>query len=328
MSLEIKTSALQPVRSTFANLERRFGDKAASRYQEASYDLQPSANFHYRPIWQPQYEINDVRRTAIVMEDWYSLNDPRQYYYGSYVQVRAKMQETAESNYSFFEKRGLSRHLSDDVKAKLVKYLLPLRHVEHAANLNNVYASAYGYGTTVTQAFMYEGIDRLGIAQYLSRIGLILDGNSGASLAEAKAYWMDDPVWQGVRAYCEGTLVVSDWFEVAVAQNIVFDNLLCDLYYSQLDQWLDENQAQDVGMLTEFMRIWYKDISRWLDNLLKAVVAESGGNQAQIEGWVTAWRGKAIEALKPIADEMLGAEAIEKSTLVLDARLQRAGLFK
>ena len=40
MTVEIKTSTLEPVRQTFANLERRFGDKPASRYQEATYDLQ------------------------------------------------------------------------------------------------------------------------------------------------------------------------------------------------------------------------------------------------------------------------------------------------
>ncbi len=328
MSIEIKTTALQPVRNTFANIERRFGDKPASRYQEASYDMQPSANFHYRPLWQPQYELNDVRRTAIVMQDWYDLRDPRQYYYGSYVQARAKMQETAESNYGFFEQRDLVSHLTDEVKTQLIKYLLPLRHVEHTANLNNVNASAYGYGTALTQAFMFAGMDRLGIAQYLSRIGLVLDGNTGASLAQAKGYWMEEALWQGVRAYCEETLVVADWFEVVVAQNVVCDNLMCDLYYNQFDQWLNQNQGQDVGLLTEFMRVWYKDISRWLDSILKTVVAESPENKTLLETWVTRWREKGALAWTPVADAMLGVGAMAQSLAVLDARLERAGLFK
>ncbi|MCP4597119.1 MAG: phenol hydroxylase, partial [Neptuniibacter sp.] len=198
MTIEIKTATLEPVRNTFAHIERRFGDKPATRYQEATYDVQSEAYFHYRPLWQPDKELNDPSRTDIKMEDWYAFKDPRQFYYGTYVQQRSKMQEVAENNYAFFEKRDLARHLPEDMKAKLIRYLLPLRHVEHGANLNNMYASAYGYGTAITQACLYNGMDRLGIAQYLSRIGLILDGNSGDALAEAKLYWLDEKIWQGV----------------------------------------------------------------------------------------------------------------------------------
>ena len=46
------------------------------------------------------------------------------------------MQEQAENNYSFFDKRDLARHLSDDVKASLIRHLIPLRHVEHRLHLD------------------------------------------------------------------------------------------------------------------------------------------------------------------------------------------------
>ncbi len=135
MTIEIKTATLEPVRNTYANVMRRFGDKPATRYQEATYDLQAEINFHYRPLWQPDFELNDPRRTAIKMADWYAFRDPRQFYYGTYVQQRAKMQENAEGNYAFFEKRDLARHLSEQQRADLIRYLVPLRHLELAANL-------------------------------------------------------------------------------------------------------------------------------------------------------------------------------------------------
>ena len=102
MSLEIKTATLEPVRQTFANIARRFGEKPASRYQEATYDAQATTNFHYRPLWMPEKQLNDPSHTALTMQDWYALKDPRQFYYGAYVQNRAKMQEAAENNYAFF----------------------------------------------------------------------------------------------------------------------------------------------------------------------------------------------------------------------------------
>ena len=67
MSLEIKTSTLEPVRHTYANIARRFGDKPATRYQEATYDAQGTANSHYRPLWNPDKTLNDENYTIIQM---------------------------------------------------------------------------------------------------------------------------------------------------------------------------------------------------------------------------------------------------------------------
>ncbi|MDY6891711.1 MAG: aromatic/alkene monooxygenase hydroxylase subunit beta [Pseudomonadota bacterium] len=326
MTIEIKTATLEPVRNTYANVMRRFGDKPATRYQEATYDLQAEINFHYRPLWQPDFELNDPRRTAIKMADWYAFRDPRQFYYGTYVQQRAKMQENAEGNYAFFEKRDLARHLSEQQRADLIRYLVPLRHLELAANLNNVYGTAYGYGTAITQALLFDGMDRLGIAQYLSRIGLMLDGNSGTALAEAKQHWMEADFWQGVRALCEEMLVTEDWFELCVAQNLVVDTLVYDLVYTQFDRHLADNGAQDVAMLTEFMQLWYKDTSRWVDAVMKTAAAESEENKALLAQWVEKWRGKAEGALAPLAAAMLNDRALAQSLAELEQRVAKAGI--
>ena len=107
MSIEIKTNTVEPIRQTFSHIRRRFGDKPASRYQEASYDVAATLNFHYRPQWQPDKLLNDPTRTCIRMNDWYAVCDPRQFFYGAYVQTRARMQETTEHEYAFCEKREL-----------------------------------------------------------------------------------------------------------------------------------------------------------------------------------------------------------------------------
>jgi phenol hydroxylase P1 protein len=326
MTIEIKTATLDPVRNTFSHIERRFGDKPATRYQEATYDLAPTVNFHYKPTWDQDRELNDPRRTAIVMKDWYALKDPRQFYYGSYVQQRAKMQETAEGNFKFFESRDLADLISDEVKDKLIRLFVPLRHVEAAANLNNVYGTAHGSGTAITQALLYEGMDRFGTAQYISRIGLIFDGNTGTKLAEAKKYWMEDKVWQSLRSYMEKTLVTQDWFELFIAQDIVLDTLINDLYYNQLDQWLRDNGARDVSMLTEFMKERAKESERWSNAVLKVVIAESTTNAAQIKSWISNWRIKAQEALAPLAEELLNDQALADAFSVLEKRLSKSGL--
>ncbi|HGU1921012.1 TPA: phenol hydroxylase, partial [Escherichia coli] len=105
---------------------QRFGDKPASRYQEATYDIQEEINFHYKPLWQPEFDLYDKGRTVIQMKDWYVLKDPRQFYYGAYTQTRAKQQEILESNFTLVEKHDLLRNISEEILNKVTKLLLPL----------------------------------------------------------------------------------------------------------------------------------------------------------------------------------------------------------
>lgn len=309
MSLEIKTATIEPVRQTYAHIARRFGEKPATRYQEATYDAQATVNFHYRPLWQPQKELNDPGYTAIVMADWYALRDPRQFYYGAYVQNRARMQEGAEHNYAFFDKRGLADFVGEEARVALVSGLLPLRHVEQTANLNHMSGSAYGYGTAITQASLFAAMDRLGMAQYLSRIGLLIDGNSGTSLAEAKQVWMEQPAWQGVRALCEEMLVQQDWLELLWVQSLLIDSHIRQIFYIGLDQWLAQHGARDVAMLTEFMQDCLKDVSAWGDSVFKTVAAESEANRALLQSWLEQWQPKVAAAYAEVAQALLGDAA-------------------
>ena len=97
---------------------------------------------------------------------------------------------------------------------------MPLRHVELGANMNNSKIAGDVNATTVSQMHIYTAMDRLGIGQYLSRIALMLDGSTGAALDESKCYWMDDELWQPMRKLVEDTLVVDDWFELTLVQNV------------------------------------------------------------------------------------------------------------
>ena len=113
-----------------------------------------------------------------------------------------------------------------------------------------------------------------------------------------------------MRALCEETLITKDWFELFVVQDLLMDTLNYDIFFNQFEQWLRDNGAQDVAMLMEFMQDWHKDTSRWVDSVLKTAVAESAANKATLEAWISAWRPKVEAALKPLAVELLGAQAL------------------
>jgi len=68
MNIDLQAREIQPLRQTLTRVaEHLGGDKAASRYLEATIGAQPAANFHYRPTWQPEFELFDTARTASVM---------------------------------------------------------------------------------------------------------------------------------------------------------------------------------------------------------------------------------------------------------------------
>lgn len=329
MTLEIKTASLQPVRQTFANVARRFGEKPATRYQEATYDAQGTANFHYRPLWMPEKTLNDPSHTAIKMQDWYAFRDPRQFYYGAYVQNRARMQESAETNYGFFEKRDLAQYLNDSLKAKVTRFLLPLRHIEQTANLNFMSGSAYGYGTTITQACLYAGMDSLGMAQYVSRMGLLIDGNSAESLSQAKEAWMQDSAWQGLRALCEKTLVQKDWFELLLVQSLLVNTLVHQVVYQRLVADLAQEGGRDLDMLLEFMLECHKDLSNWSDSIFKIAVAESEDNKQQLQKWLDQWMPEVQAAFRPYIQAAFADQADQvwqQAQELIAKRVTKAGL--
>jgi phenol/toluene 2-monooxygenase (NADH) P1/A1 len=328
MQIDLRTVSIKPLRQTFDHVAARIGgDKPASRYQEGTIGLQAESNFHYRPLWAPEYEIFDKRRTALKMADWYAFKDPRQFYYGTYTLARARMQETAEADFDFVEDRGLVGTYPEAVKKIALEVLLPLRHVAWGSNMNNSFCAAYGYGTAITQPCLYQAMDQLGIAQYLTRVGLLMD--EPAALDAAKTAWLEAPMWQELRHAVEDMLVTQDWFELFVAQNLALDGLLYPLVYKYIDNALTAQAGPTISMLIRFQAEWYAETSKWVDASIKIAAAESAENKALVSGWTKAWRDRAIKAVKPLAQLALGAQAesvMEEIVEQFNARAARLGL--
>jgi phenol hydroxylase P1 protein len=190
--------------------------------------------------------------------------------------------------------------------------------------------TGYGWGTAITQATMFHSMDRLGIAQYLSRVGLLLDGNQGSSLLEGKARWLDDPLWQGLRRVAEDTMVVKDWFETYVAQNVVLDGLLYPLVYRHIDQRLSRQYGPGLGMLNEFASSWFDESNRWVDATLKTAASESAENAALLGQWIAKWRPRVLDALHPLAAAALGGDeagpVLREIADSFDARVSKQGV--
>jgi phenol hydroxylase P1 protein len=329
MSMDLRTITIEPLRHTFGHLARRMGtDKPASRYMEGTMDLQPVENFHYRPTWDPARDIFDPARTRIAMKDWDALKDPRQLYYGAWTLARGRMQETATADFELAEEQGLAMAYPSAGKDLIAQVLLPLRHLAWGANINNSYIAAYGYGISIAQAAAYACMDQLGIAQFITRLGIAFD-DLGA-LNDAKQAWLNGEVWQGLRRCVEDMMVTHDWFQLLVAQNFVLEGVLYPLIYERFNQRLSREHGPLLTMLTRFQREWFAENVKWIDAVLKAAAAESPANRAQLAEWFSAARTRAVEALAPLAQLALGAQegtaALQGAVQQLNARAVKVGI--
>ncbi len=305
---DIGKQRIKPSRTNYGHIERRIGDKPATRYQEATYDIQSEVGFHYKPVYDSGRDVYDVKLTKIVMKDWYSFMDPRQYFYTPYVTARSLQQEVMDKNHVMIDKQNLMATVPDELKQQVREVIVPLRHVEYAANMNNQYIADKCFGASIAGVAAYNGFDHIAMSQYISKLALMLDDNEEVTLLAAKDAWLKDEQWQPLRRVIEDIWVIEDWFETMVAQNVVLDGLLSPLIFGRFIAVITAKGGLPISMLVSFMSDWYAETIRWTNQLMKVTAKESDANEALLCEWVEKWLLRVEEALQPVALAAFGPE--------------------
>jgi len=313
---ELRQQVIEPRRKTFQNLVDRYGDRPASRYEEGTIDVQPTENFHYRPLWDPEHELYDENYSALRLTDPYSFTDPRQYYYAPYVMARAQLHEAFGKTLEYVESRDLFDRLPEAWTRVVTDILVPLRHYESGAQLITVNGARFAYGTTVEQCLSYAAFDRVGNAQLLSRIGIAAAAGSADTLADAKQAWTGAESLQGLRRLIEELLVEPDWATGVIGLDLI-DRLLYPLLYHHLDEAALLGGAGAHSLVAQHFTSWFADNRRWIDALIAAWVKDEthgGNNRAALRAIVDARLPQAVEAVTAVAaaiDAAVDAGAVE-----------------
>ena len=328
MELNIASVEIEPKRHTFGHVARRLGeDRPASRYEEAMYDAQPTENFHYRPQWEPEFEIYDKARTKIKMNDWYDLLDPRKFHYMSYVSTRASQNAGNEQSFEFIDKRGLVNFVKKENLQKVYEFLTPLRHYEYGGNMNNLAIVDRVYGTAMMSACLFQAEDKLGMAQHISKIILLLSDNDVEKLDSGKDDWLNCSKWQGLRKAVEDSLVEKDPIRLFIKQNVVFDGFVIPLMVNEFSKEMAKNEEMVIPMLTEFITTWYEETIKWLDSVTKVMASESAYNKDLLTQWIKDDIEIMQNAMEPLATFSSNSKELVASVkLELVERLNKCGL--
>jgi phenol hydroxylase P1 protein len=331
---ELRQQVIEPRRHTFQHLIDRYGDKPASRYDEGTIDVQPTENFHYRPLWDPEHELYDEAYSALRLDDPYTYRDPRQYYYATYVTARAAMHDAFGKTVDYLGQRDLLIRMPQEWQQLLGHLVLPLRHYESGGQLLSVNGARFAYGTTVEQCLTYAAFDRIGNAQMLSRVGITLGAGTAELLASAKESWLKEPALQGLRRLIEELLIEEDWATQTLGLDLA-DRLLYPLLYTHLDEAALLGGAGAYSLVAQHFSGWFTDHRRWIDALIGAWVKDpvhGEANVRQLDAVIARWLPQAQAAVADYAaaiDALVGAgaaDAVARTTAELTEALTGAGL--
>lgn len=335
MGYELRTNTIDPVRPTFSFLVERFGDRPATRYQEASFNVQPIENFHYRPTWDAERELYDPNYTALKLADPYSFTDPRQYYYTPYVASAAARHESFAQSLKYIEDRRLLDKLPDNWQIAVTGFVIPMRHYESGAQLIALNGARFAWGTTVEQGLAFAAMDRMGNAQQLSLVGLAMASGSGDTLSEAKKNWMYSRPLQGIRKAMEELLVEDDW-AVGVIGLDMLDELLYPVLYEHMDDRALARGATSYSVLARHSGEWYRNHRKFMNALLKAWAKDPEHGEANREvlediagRWLPVVTAAAVDfadGLVEAADSTTMRAAVDRSAAELTNQLKKLGV--
>jgi phenol/toluene 2-monooxygenase (NADH) P1/A1 len=300
---ELRYQVTEPKRNSYQNIIDRYGDQPATRYQEATLDVEPRENFHYRPTWIADRELYDPRYSALRLADPYAFVDPRGFYYTPYVTSRAALHDEFGKTLGYLEDRDLLAKLPDAWRAVLAEVVIPLRHYESGAQLVSVAGARFAHGTSLEQCCTFAAFDRIGNAQLLSRVGIALGQGTGDVLTAAKQAWLDGAHLQPLRRLTEQIMVVDDWAEGLLVVDHL-DSLLYPLIYSGLDERALLGGAGAYSLFAQHLTQWFADQRKWIDALVATWQADpeyGAANKDHLDRIAGTWRSKAQEAADAIA---------------------------
>ncbi|WCN39501.1 hypothetical protein [Aneurinibacillus uraniidurans] len=290
---------IKPLRQTYKYMSG-LKVKRPTTYDEATYNLQPYENFHYRPIWNPDIQIYDENITKLVCTDWEQFRDPARLYYATYCYDRAELQTRIKGQFNACERLGVFRTMDDSFVRTVSEFFPVLRHLFFGESVVYMYVGRFSVGTAIEQCATYQSFDLLGSAQLITKICAELESRNPAILSAGKQKWLEDEKFQPLRALTEKLMVTWDWGEAVVAVNLLLNLIVYPLFFEEMSESALENGGAGYAMFSEFFWHMFDYERNWAAALMKMLIADTPANQAVIQSFVDEWLPQVIAAIKPI----------------------------
>jgi toluene monooxygenase system protein E len=266
-----------------------------------------SSRLHYYPAlgfavdtpiqtWYEKYQFG----SAFQGIDLEAFADPRKTTYTSYTRLQSE-RETYLNGVLDAASSADDAALGTSWLQPLARVFAPLRYPCHALMMMAAYLASMAPGSRVTIAAAFQAADEIrrvhGLARRLHQLRRAHPGLG----QDARAVWLEDSAWQGLRRIIERTLVVYDWSECFVTVNLAlkptFDHLFVHALAACARGSADTATAQLLGSMEQDAR-WH---GAWSRELLRVVLEQAPSCRTAVLDWLRRYTPELDDAIAPIA---------------------------
>ncbi len=286
------------------------------RHRDQAYELSPAPG-----LAMNEWYRKHVFDSPLQHDDWEAFRDPDELIYRVYTRTQDIQEDYIDGLLDEHDEIEHDKTLQPEWLDTLERLYTPRRYLQTTLQLGAAYIFQITPASTISSSSGFQEGDEL---RWLSRIAYRTrelqnthpDRGFGA---KERAYWEEDPAWQGLRELMEKVLVTYDWGENFVAHNLVAkvaaDETLRELstaarhFGDPLLALLADNQLRDC------------DRSRRWSTALVEFCGAVDGNNAVMAGWIDKWMPLARKAVTDYCD------ALPESDGVADAAIARVEAF-
>jgi propane monooxygenase reductase component len=302
--------------------------RRATLYEDVTIDTQPSVHRHLTRGWPVSFEDGrgtwDDGSTALRSSDWFAFRDPGEQWERPYYQRETALEHQIEGAMRSAAGEGLVEDFSPEWAEFLRQWLQVPAYVEHGLWFALATIARDCLSDSVTTCVCLQAAMKQRSAQAIVLYAMDLEQHHGAFPIEAaRARFLTHEAWQPTRRYLERLAATRDWGEVLVAANLGFEPIVGALLRRELGiraaaangDTVTPVLARVANQEWEWARDWTAELVRFLHS-----DAEHGEhNRELIEGWVSGWRGRALEAAQALGELVpSGIDAAEAIGRVLE----------
>jgi propane monooxygenase small subunit len=211
--------------------------RKATHYEDMTVDVQPDPERYLLQDWIISFPDGTPTYckdwTAAKSSNWHKFRAVDQEWERTHYQRQSTICGLVQSTIENGRKSGAPARFDAAWIKILQNHLGAYKHAEFGLGTSTMQAQRYGYTQMVNNAILTNSSYKLRFAQditlYLSEIGLDLTGFDSAA---GKKYWLENPIWQGVRKSVESIMGSNDYLEQYFSTNVVFEPLIGELFRS------------------------------------------------------------------------------------------------
>jgi propane monooxygenase small subunit len=287
--------------------------RRASVYEEVTIDTQVSVDRHLKGGWLLAFEdgrgSHSLGSTALRATDWFDWRDPGELWERPFYQQAAQAACEQDAAVASARSEGLFARMTDEWRAFLQSDLQLPAFYERGLWRALVGAARPALSDLLTQAIVLEAAMKQRQAQDLVVYAMDLEPEIGECSTEAaRTRFLEEDVWQPVRALVEHVVAASDWAERVVATNLCIEPLVGNLLRREMLLVPASANGDPVTpvIIGNAQRewLWYRD---WTSELMRFCVDDEefgAHNREVLAGWATKWNAEADAAADALAPEL------------------------